>query len=128
MPAIIQLCVLIILSLESATGLFESGSGVAQKFGESWEGVSVAVVFLLIGLEGICGGLAYVNVFYHINQIPAREGIDPEFAKQEREFQIGSIGFADSFGILCASLLAMPTELQLCKAQVRRGKILCTAV
>jgi battenin len=57
-----------------------------------------------------------------------REDIDPELAKQEREFQIGSVGFADSLGILCASLLAMPTELELCKAQVRRGKILCTAI
>lgn len=69
-----------------------------------------------------------VNTFYHINQLPIRAGTDPELAKQEREFQIGSIGFADSFGILCASLLAMPTELELCNAQVRRGKMLCKAV
>jgi len=128
MPAIIQFGVLVILGIESATGLFESGSGVVGLVPEGWEGVSVAIVFLLIGLEGICGGLAYVNCFYHINQIPMREDIDPELAKQEREFQIGSVGFADSLGILCASLLAMPTELELCKAQVRRGKMLCTAV
>ena len=69
-----------------------------------------------------------VNVFYHINQIPNREDIDPDLAKQEREFQIGSVGFADSLGILTASLLAMPTEFELCKAQVRRGKMLCKAV
>jgi len=128
MPAIIQFGVLVILGIESTTGLFESGSGVVGQVPEGWEGASVAIVFLLIGLEGICGGLAYVNCFYHINQIPMREDIDPELAKQEREFQIGSVGFADSLGILCASLLAMPTELELCKAQVRRGKILCTAI
>lgn len=69
-----------------------------------------------------------VNVFYHINQMPARENISPDIAMQEREFQIGSVGFADSLGILAASLLAMPTELELCKAQVRRGKMLCKAV
>jgi len=127
-PAIIQFCVLVVLGLESATGLFESRSRIVNGIEEGWEGASVAVVFLLISLEGICGGLAYVNAFYHINQIPARENVDAELAKQEREFQIGSVGVADTFGILCASLLAMPTELELCKAQVRRGKMLCTTV
>ena len=51
---------------------------------------------------------------------------DPERARQEREFKIGSIGFSDSLGILCASIIAVPTEMQLCKAQVRRGKLFCT--
>jgi battenin len=50
---------------------------------------------------------------------------DPELAKQEREFKIGSIGFADSSGILLASILAVPTEVELCRAQVARGKYLC---
>jgi battenin len=58
MPAIIQFCVLVILGLESATGLFESGNGVVNHLEESWEGTSVAIVFLLISLEGVCGGLA----------------------------------------------------------------------
>ncbi|KIM73637.1 hypothetical protein PILCRDRAFT_723458 [Piloderma croceum F 1598] len=128
MPAIIQFCVLVVLGLESATGLFESGNGTMNHLTESWEGASVAIVFLLISLEGICGGLAYVNVFYHVNQFPMRDDVDAELAKQEREFQIGSIGFADSLGILCASLLAIPTELALCRAQVGRGKMLCKAV
>jgi battenin len=44
---------------------------------------------------------------------------------QEQEFRIGSIGFSDSSAILLASLLAVPTELELCKTQVRRGKLLC---
>lgn len=71
--------------------------------------------------------LTSVNVFYRVNQ----ENPDPlsaqdsERTKQEKEFKIGSIGFSDSLGILMASLLAMPTELELCKAQVRRGKLLC---
>ncbi|KZP30811.1 batten's disease protein Cln3 [Athelia psychrophila] len=128
LPGFIQLGVLIVLGLESATGLFESAGSIASLTAEGWEGASFAVVFLLIAIEGICGGLAYVNVFYHINQMPARENISPDIAMQEREFQIGSVGFADSLGILAASLLAMPTELELCKAQVRRGKMLCKAV
>jgi battenin len=58
LPAIIQLCVLIILGFESAMGLFESGGSVVNQVADGWEGTSVAVVFLLISLEGICGGLA----------------------------------------------------------------------
>jgi battenin len=50
---------------------------------------------------------------------------DLEWMRQEREFKIGSIGFADSMGILLASLVAMPMELELCRTQVERGKLLC---
>lgn len=71
-----------------------------------------------------------VNVFYRINQeqhqVP--DGGDPERSKQEREFKIGSIGFADSTGILLASILAVPTEIELCKAQVARGKLICKSL
>ena len=50
---------------------------------------------------------------------------DIERARQEREFKIGSLGIADSTGILFASILAIPTEIELCRAQLRRGKMLC---
>jgi battenin len=67
-----------------------------------------------------------VNVFYRVNQEPADPRvIDAEVAKQEKEFKIGSIGFADSSGILVATLVAVPVELMLCNAQVNRGKSLC---
>ena len=75
-----------------------------------------------------------VNVFYHINQEhqdSSTEGlsdIEREVAKQEREFKIGSISFADSMGILLASIIAVPTEVGLCRAQVARGKMLCKAL
>lgn len=58
LPAVIQLGVLIILGLESATGLFESGSGIVNPDTDLWEGASVAIVFFLVTIEGICGGLA----------------------------------------------------------------------
>jgi battenin len=58
MPAIIQLFVLVVLWFESATGLFESGQSIVNQIPEGWEGASVAIVFLLISAEGICGGLA----------------------------------------------------------------------
>ncbi|OJA19793.1 hypothetical protein AZE42_05618 [Rhizopogon vesiculosus] len=116
-PAIIQFVILVILVLESAFGLLP----------ESRAEGSIFLVFLLISIEGICGGLAYVNVFYRVNQEqPDPSSVhDPELARQEREFKIGSIGFADGSGILLASILAVPTEIGLCRAQVARGKYLC---
>ena len=71
-----------------------------------------------------------VNVFYRINQEQQDElgAAVSERAKREREFKIGSIGFADSTGILSASLIAMPTEVGLCRAQVSREKMLCKAL
>ena len=51
-----------------------------------------------------------------------------ELVKQEGEFKSGSIGLADSAGILAASLLAVPTEVGLCHAQVARGKVFCQSL
>jgi len=115
-PAIIQMVILLMLMYESGRGIFSADA----------EGASFSFVFLLITIEGFCGGLAYVNVFYRVNQEPADPRVtDAEVAKQEKEFKIGSIGFSDSSGILLASLLAVPMELMLCDAQVSRGKALC---
>lgn len=116
-PAILQAFILFILALESGIGLFPGEKG----------GMNIVIVFCLISLEGLCGGLAYVNVFFHINQDDI-DLDDSEQSRQEKEFKIGSVGFADSSGILLASLLAMPTELELCKAQVRRGNLLCRSL
>jgi battenin len=72
-----------------------------------------------------------VNVFYRLNQeqaVNSHGGESPERAKQEREFKIGSIGFADSTGILLASILAVPTEVELCNVQAARGKMLCKSL
>ncbi|KAG6825192.1 hypothetical protein H0H93_001062, partial [Arthromyces matolae] len=68
-----------------------------------------------------------VNVFYRVNQEHSdpQSSQDVERIKQEKEFKIGSIGFADSFGILFAAVLAVPTEVALCRAQIDRGKTLC---
>ncbi|KAG1859261.1 batten's disease protein Cln3 [Suillus subluteus] len=116
-PAIIQFVILLLLVFESAVGLLP----------EDREGGSIFLVFILISIEGVCGGLAYVNVFYRINQEQPdpSSAHNPEITKQEREFKIGSIGFADSSGILLASILAVPSEIELCRAQVARGKYLC---
>jgi len=120
LPAIIQAGILLVLTFESAVGIFPSGPNA----NEAW---SIATVFLLISLEGICGGSAYVNVFYRINQDPPspHTAHDIERTRQEREFKIGSVGFADSSGILFASIFAVPMEVALCRQQVSRGKLLC---
>ena len=68
-----------------------------------------------------------VNVFYRINQ-ERMDSSDPETAKQEKEFKIGSVGFSDSSGIMLASLVSMPLELGLCAAQIERGKGLCRSL
>ncbi|KZV95981.1 batten's disease protein Cln3 [Exidia glandulosa HHB12029] len=114
LPAIVQAFILAILALESGLGLFADNSDVS---------IPLFLIFVLISAEGICGGLAYVNVFYRVGQEPQAER--SERARQEREFKIGSIGFADSLGILTASLLAVPTEVGLCNAQAARGRMLC---
>ncbi|KAI0283624.1 CLN3 protein-domain-containing protein [Russula aff. rugulosa BPL654] len=103
-PSIIQGILLITLSSESALGYFP-------------ESLAPGLVFLLISIEGICGGLSYVNAYFHAGQEPADA--------QERAFKMGAIGLADSLGILAASLVAMPTEISLCRAQVARGHLLC---
>jgi len=69
-----------------------------------------------------------VNVFYRVNHEPPDTSLrynDLELMRQAREFKIGSIGFADSTGILLASILAVPTEIKLCQAQLARGKMFC---
>ncbi|KAG8802078.1 battenin CLN3 protein [Serendipita sp. 398] len=156
LPAILQGIILSILTSEAALGLFDATDGAY-------------FVALLIAIEGICGGLAYVNVYYHIGHdhvvsprdvvmdeereelISDRAGnlsrsLEPsagrreinsnihtdstreEWVRQAREFRMGSMGFADSFGILLASLIAMPTELYLCSLQVRRGIEYCRQI
>ena len=137
-PAIIQFAILLTLGYESAIGIF----------GDSSEGASFFLIFLLVSIEGICGGLALyviilhffylliltptvlihsVNVFYRINQEES-DSSDPETAKQEKEFKIGSMGVPDSTGIILAVLLSMPLELGLCATQVERGKELCRSL
>ena len=79
------------------------------------------------------GGLSYVNVFHRVNKEGA-EGYPEEADLSETdrvartEFRIASIGFADTCGILAASLLATWLEPVLCLDQVSRGKDLCREI
>ncbi|KAF8717484.1 Batten's disease protein Cln3, partial [Rhizoctonia solani] len=110
LPAVIQAVIMGTLALESSTGFLSGGQPETTT-----QGFVLPILMSLIAVEGVCGGLAYVNVFYRVGQDGAQSSSldDPhsrELARQEQEFRIGSIGFADSSGILLASLISMPTE------------------
>ncbi|WVR08926.1 hypothetical protein IAU60_005985 [Kwoniella sp. DSM 27419] len=126
-PSMIQFMVLTLLYLQSKHFVFSSAAFTPPNDPPS-EGVdrTITIVFLLICLEGLCGGLAYVNTFYHV----AREGEEDasgadEKAGMEREFRMGAVGAADSTGILFASLISMPLEVALCNSQVEQGRTMC---
>lgn len=102
LPSIIQFFVLVLLSLQASRFIFSApeytppteppASGVDR---------SITAVFFLICLEGLCGGSAYVNTFYHVGR-EGEEGDDEDEEglkrKMEKEFRIGATGAADSCG------------------------------
>jgi battenin len=103
-PTIIQFFVLLLLSLQASRFIFASSVFTPPNEPPS-QGVdrSITVVFLLMCLEGMCGGSAYVNTFYWVG----REGEDGEDEgeegakrKMEKEFRIGATGASDSLGML----------------------------
>ncbi|KAE8543691.1 protein BTN1 [Cryptococcus gattii VGV] len=114
LPAIIQFLVLSLLYLQAKTFFFSSPAYTPPAEGESG-GVdrSITIVFLLICLEGLCGGSGYVNTFYHVgregngdenddddggNEMGADQRVLRGMEKKamEREFRIGAVGAADS--------------------------------
>lgn len=48
MPAIVQFFILVTLALESGVGLISDANG----------GLAITFIFVMISIEGICGGLA----------------------------------------------------------------------
>ncbi|ORY77724.1 protein BTN1 [Protomyces lactucae-debilis] len=76
-------------------------------------------IFLLIFIEGLAGGAVYVNTFVSVSE-------DPSIQESEREFSMGVIGVADSFGILCAAGLSLWLEGRLCEANIARGRPYCS--
>lgn len=102
-----------------------------------WRPCIVCLTHSSLSVVSLINHLAFYNnsvtAFYNISQqsppsSTTSASVSPDRQKQEREFQIGSIGLADSFGILLASIIAVPTEVMLCEAQVGRGRDLCKRV
>ncbi|GAA5943219.1 amino acid transporter YHC3 [Sporobolomyces koalae] len=124
-PTIFQLVILALTTWEAKSSVFVHLFGEA---GATW------CTLVLVSLEGLCGGAAYVNCFYRLgavaseNEPDGREegNKDQVRRQQEKEFKIASVGFADTSGILVASLIATVLEPALCRDQVRRGRTFCT--
>lgn len=74
-------------------------------------------IMALIFYEGFLGGASYVNTFLNI-----LEKLPPK----EREFGLGSVSIADSFGVLIAAVIGLVLEPTLCKHQVEDNRPWCT--
>lgn len=99
-----QFFVLTLLSLQARNFIFSTPE-YTPPAPEPTSGVDRAItfVFLLTCLEGLCGGSAYVNTFYHVGQEGDHEESDPDSPeevkrKMEKEFRIGATGASDSCG------------------------------
>ncbi|KAK8844113.1 hypothetical protein IAR55_006907 [Kwoniella newhampshirensis] len=127
-PSIIQFLILTLLYFQSKSFLFSSRAYTPPSTPPS-TGVdrSISWVFLLICVEGMCGGLGYVNTFWHVGREGEGEDGEEQEGKRglEREFRIGAVGAADSTGILFASLISMPLEISLCNSQIEQGRTMC---
>ncbi|KAI8460123.1 CLN3 protein-domain-containing protein [Phakopsora pachyrhizi] len=134
-PSLIQMLIFLSLYLESSHQVIlnllkkilnDSGRGETTIYG---------VVFGLICLEGICGGLSYVSVYYWLSRF---EETDRDNSQQPRpidsihfdilshqEFRIACVGFSDTFGILIASLFSSWLQPKICQDQLNNNIQLC---
>jgi battenin len=100
LPSIVQFSVLSLLTLQSSRFIFSSSAYTPPNPPPEY-GVdrSITFAFLLMCLEGLCGGSAYVNTFYHVGREgDTDQGDEDVRSKMEREFRIGAVGAADSTG------------------------------
>lgn len=67
---------------------------------------SISVIFVVIFIEGLQGGLAYVNTYYRMSKdIPAAR----------KQFAMNIVASSDSIGIIFAGLIAIPTHNWICQ-------------
>ena len=117
-PAILQVCLLVLLSTESIYDWFKAS-------------VARSLVIVLVAVEGLAGGSSYVSVMSHIGGSDRAHTMPQEYSArtiQEYEFKIGSVSLGDSLGIVLATLVSIPLQVSLCHMQVVRGRDLCTRV
>ncbi|GMT27814.1 hypothetical protein PFISCL1PPCAC_19111, partial [Pristionchus fissidentatus] len=65
----------------------------------------IAILFVLIIIEGLLGGAAYVNTFNNLHK---------EVAPDIREYSISVASASDSFGIVVSGLLSIPIHNFIC--------------
>ena len=113
LPAVIQFSILSLLSLQASQFIFSSRAYTPPSIppAEGSDG-TITIVFLLMCLEGLCGGSAYVNTFYHVGREgeDGGEGEEGTRRKMEREFRIGATGASDSLGQLLLEARVYPLK------------------
>lgn len=67
---------------------------------------TISIVFIVIFIEGLQGGLAYVNTYYRISQ---------EVPRARKELAMNVVASSDSIGIILAGFLAIPTHNWICQ-------------
>lgn len=98
LPSILQFCVLLIGLVESTHQVFTSIFGPAYAIG---------ACTILIALEGLFGGTAYVNAYLRVGHIEEKKDNQGQILSKgdilaRREFRMACVGFADTLGILAA--------------------------
>ena len=95
LPSIAQFFVLLLALTEATRAIFNTA------FGPTY---AIPACLCLIAAEGLCGGLAYVNMYYRVGLLT--DAHEDDMAKKDilarREFRIACVGFADTLGILVA--------------------------
>ena len=70
---------------------------------------SIWIIFAIILIEGLQGGLAYVNTYYRMSR---------EIVPEYKAFSMNIVAFSDSLGIILAGFLAIPTHNWICQLPV----------
>lgn len=66
---------------------------------------SILIIFVIIFIEGLQGGLVYVNTYYRISQ-----EVMPEY----KTFAMNIVAISDSFGIIFAGFFAIYAHNWIC--------------
>lgn len=67
---------------------------------------TISIILTLIFIEGLQGGLAYVNTYYKISQ---------EVPLSRKELAMNVVACSDSIGIILAGFFAIPTHYWICR-------------
>lgn len=70
---------------------------------------SILIIFVIIFIEGLQGGLAYVNTYYRMTQ---------EVPQNYKAYAMNIVAMGDSFGIIAAGFLAIKAHNWICQLPV----------
>lgn len=70
---------------------------------------NILIIFVIIFIEGLQGGFAYVNTYYRMTQ---------EVPQRYKAFAMNIVAMGDSFGIIAAGFLAMRVHNWICQLPI----------